>query len=203
MVLRQAGLTGRIESTLEQRLGRRLIPKLADLGRLLWFDVSGGLHSDNTCGGCHSPTNGMGDTQSIAIGIQNNNRVGPHRTGPRNQRRTPTVVNTAFYPNLMWNGRFSAPSGDPFNNSRGFLFPAPEGSTQFPSNDPVITHLLIAQAHIPPTELVEVAGFTGTAGTIGPRFDIFDDGQGGIVPPPGRVWVSQRTYTPSRPRAPE
>ncbi len=31
---------------------------------------------------------------------------------------------------------------------------------------------------------MEVAGFTGTAGTIGPRFDIFDDGKGGLVPPP-------------------
>jgi cytochrome c peroxidase len=184
MVLRQAGFTGRIESTLKHRLGRPLIPKLANLGRLLWFDVADGLHDDNTCGGCHSPTNGMGDTQSIAIGIQNNNLVGRHRSGPRNQRRTPTVVNTAFYPNLMWNGRFSAPSRDPFNNSLGFLFPAPEGSIKFPPNDPVITHLLIAQAHIPPTELVEVAGFTGTAGTIGPRFDIFDDGNGDRVPLP-------------------
>jgi cytochrome c peroxidase len=126
----------------------------------------------------------MGDTQSIAIGIQNNNLVGPHRTGPRNQRRTPTAANTAFYPNLMWNGRFSAPSGDPFNNTMGFLFPAPEANVKFLPNDPIVTHLLIAQAHIPPTELVEVAGFTGTAGTIGPRFDIFDDGRGGIVPPP-------------------
>ena len=132
-VLAQQGFTGKIESTLAQRLGRPLNPKLANLGRLLWFDVAGGLHDDNTCGGCHSPTNGMGDTQSIAIGIQNNNLVGPHRTGPRNQRRTPTVVNTAFYPNLMWNGRFSAPSGDPFNNSPGFLFPAPEGSIKFPT----------------------------------------------------------------------
>jgi cytochrome c peroxidase len=58
----------------------------------------------------------MGDTQSIAIGVQNNRLVGVARTGPRNQRRTPTVVNTAFFPKLMWNGRFSAPSGDPFNN---------------------------------------------------------------------------------------
>ena len=41
---------------------------------------------------------GFGDTQSIAIGVQNNGLVGPNRTGPRNQRRTPTVVNTAFYP---------------------------------------------------------------------------------------------------------
>jgi cytochrome c peroxidase len=85
-----------VESTLEQRLGRRLDPQLADLGRLLWFDVAGGLHSDNTGGGCHSPTNGMGDTQSIAIGIQNNGVVGMGRTGPRNQRRTPAAVNTAF-----------------------------------------------------------------------------------------------------------
>jgi cytochrome c peroxidase len=183
-VLHESGFTGRVESTLEQRLGRHIDPKLADIGRLLWFDVAGGLHSDNTCGGCHSPSNGMGDTQSIAIGIQNNGLVGKDRTGPRNQRRTPAAVNVAFYPRLMWNGRFSSNSGDPFDNSLGFHFPAPEGDTRFPANDPVVTHLLIAQAHIPPTELVEVAGFTGTAGTIGPRFDAFDDGKGGIVPLP-------------------
>src|SRR4029453_18557597 len=143
-----------------------------------------GLHSDNTCGGCHSPSRGFGDTQSIAMGIQNNNLVGPNRSGPRNQRRTPTVANTAFYPNLMWNGRFSAPSGDPYDNSQGFLFPPPEGALRFPALDPLVTHLLIAQAHIPPTELVEVAGFTGTRGTIAPEFDQFDDGKGGVVPPP-------------------
>jgi cytochrome c peroxidase len=183
-VLRRAGFSGRVESTLERRLGRSVNPELANLGRLLWFDVTGGLHGDNTCGGCHSPTNGMGDTQSIAIGIQNNNLVGPHRGGPRNQRRTPTAANTAFYPKLMWNGRFSAPSGDPFNNTLGFLFPLPEGNTKFLANDPIVTHLLIAQAHIPPTELVEVAGFTGTAGTIGPRFDVFDDGGGTMIPLP-------------------
>src|SRR5262245_49836950 len=66
-----AGFTGRIASTLETRLGRRLNPELANLGRLLWFDTAGGLHSDNTCGGCHSPVNGFGDSQSIAIGVQN------------------------------------------------------------------------------------------------------------------------------------
>lgn len=182
--LQQAGFTGRIESTLEARLGRPLDPRLADLGRLLFFDRAGGLHNDNTCAGCHSPSAGFGDTQSIAIGVQNNLVVGPGRTGPRNQRRTPSVVNTAFYPRLMWNGRFFAPSGDPFDNSLGFMFPPPEGATRFPPNDPLVKHLLVAQAHIPPTELVEVAGFTGTAGTIGPRFDQFDDGIGGVVPPP-------------------
>ena len=39
------------------------------------------------------------------------------------------------------------------------------------SDDPVIKTLLAAQGHLPPTELVEVAGFTGTAGTIGPEFE--------------------------------
>jgi cytochrome c peroxidase len=183
-MLTAAGFTGRIESTLEQRLGRPIDAKLADLGRLLWFDTAGGLHSDNTCGGCHSPASGFGDSQSIAIGVQNNNIVGKNRTGPRNQRRTPSAANTAFYPALMWNGRFFAPSGDPFDNSLGYSFPLPEGTTAFPPNHPLINHLLIAQAHIPPTELVEVAGFTGTAGTIGPDFDQFDDGFGSPVPLP-------------------
>ena len=36
---------------------------------------------------------------------------------------------------------------------------------------------------MPPTELIEVAGFTCTAGTIGPAFDQFDDGNGACLPP--------------------
>src|SRR5690349_18340385 len=79
--LARQGFTGRIESTLEPRLGRAIDPRLADLGRLLWFDTLHSLHHDNTCGGCHSPTNGFGDSQSIAIGVQNNGFVGPGRTG--------------------------------------------------------------------------------------------------------------------------
>jgi cytochrome c peroxidase len=181
-VLEENGFTGRIQSTLEARLGRPINPRLANLGRLLWFDKLHALHRDNTCGGCHSPTNGFGDTQSIAIGVQNNNLVGPHREGPRNQRRSPLIVNTAFLPALMWNGRFNAPSGDPFDNSQGFHFPPPEGDTRFPPNDPINKQLLQAQGQLPPTELVEVAGFTGTKGTIGPEFDQFDDGIGEICP---------------------
>ncbi|HZZ92219.1 MAG TPA: cytochrome c peroxidase [Usitatibacter sp.] len=177
-----AGFTGTIQSQFVPLLGRPVNPQLADLGRLLWFDRSGGLHDDNTCGGCHSPSRAFGDTQSMAIGIQNNNIVGPDRKGPRNQRRTPFASNTPFYPNMMWNGRFAVTSGDPFDNSLGFVFPFPEGTTRFPANDPIVTHLSIAQAHMPPTELVEVAGFTCTAGTIGPEFDPFDDGMGACLP---------------------
>ena len=148
------GFTGHIASTLEMRLGRRIDRQLADIGRQLWFDPIQGLNNDNTCGGCHSPTNGFGDTQPIAIGIDNNGVVGPDRTGPRNQRRTPMVINAAFYPTLMWNSRFFARSGNPFDNSRGFVFPDPEGTTLSG-----LPHLLSAQAFIPPTERTEATGF--------------------------------------------
>jgi cytochrome c peroxidase len=152
--LARHGFTGRVPQTLEARLGRRIDRQLADVGRLLWFDPIQGLNDDNSCAGCHSPTNGFGDAQPIAIGIDNNGVVGPGRTGPRNQRRTPMAINTAFYPALMWNSRFHAPSSDPFDNSQGFVFPAPEGQSLS-----YLPHLLTAQAFIPPTERVEAAGF--------------------------------------------
>jgi cytochrome c peroxidase len=150
----QLGFTGDVESTLETRLGRPVDPRLANIGRLLWFDTVTGLNGDNSCAGCHSPTNGFGDSQPIAIGIDSNGVVGPDRAGPRNMRRAPMVLNTAFFPALMWNARFSSVSGDPFDNGAGFVFPPPEGTSL--SYEP---HLLVAQAFIPPTERTEVAGF--------------------------------------------
>lgn len=153
-LLEQHGFTGRIESQLEARLGRKLDPDRANLGRLLFFDRLLGVKLDNACAGCHSPRNGFGDSQPMAIGIDNNNVVGPHRKGPRNQRRTPMVLNNAFYPALMWNSRFASLSGDPFDNSDGFQFPPPEGLSL--SGKP---HLLVAQAFIPPTERNEMVGF--------------------------------------------
>ena len=196
-VLAEAHFTGRIEQRFHERLeaalGRPIDPKLADLGRLLWFDKIHSLHHDNTCGGCHSPTNGFGDSQPMAIGVQNNNVVGPGRVGPRNQRRTPLVINTALYPGMMWNARFSSLSGDPFDNTQGFRFPSPEDDTRFsfPQNIQHGVHVLLqAQAHMPPTELIEVAGFNGTCPTgvpdptLGPAFCQFDDGKGETVPLP-------------------
>lgn len=154
-VLHQHGFTGRIEAKLEERLGRRLnLPLAFRLGRMLWFDTITGLNDDNACAGCHSPATGFGDTQSIAIGIENNGIVGPDRAGPRNMRRTPMAINSAFFPNLMWNSRFAALSGNPFNNRAGFQFPDPESFSLS-----YLPHLLVAQAFIPPTERTEVAGF--------------------------------------------
>ena len=197
LVLSAAGFTGQIEQTFQTRLqanlGRPIDPKLADLGRMLWFDTRHSLHQDNTCGGCHSPSNGFGDSQPMAIGVQNNGQVGPHRAGPRNQRRSPLVINTVLYPAMMWNGRFNSLSGDPFDNSLGFRFPFPEADVRFAhANDVLhnVTHLLQAQAHMPPTEMIEVAGFTGTcpngvpASTLGSDFCQFDDGLGETVPLP-------------------
>jgi len=65
------------------------------------------------------------------------------------------AANSGFFRNLMWNSRFSSLSGDPFDNSHGFLFPPPEVLSL--SGEPT---LLAAQAFIPPTERTEVAGFT-------------------------------------------
>ncbi|HMB26799.1 MAG TPA: cytochrome-c peroxidase, partial [Blastocatellia bacterium] len=161
--LARQGFTGSVASTLERRIGHRIDNQLADLGRHLFFDTVTGLNNDNNCSGCHSPTSGFGDTQSIAIGIDNNGVVGAGRAGPRNQRRTPMVANTAFFPNLMWNSRFASLSNDPFDNSAGFLFPPPEGLSLS-----YLPHLLVAQAFIPPTERVEVAGFAFP----GDNFDI-------------------------------
>jgi cytochrome c peroxidase len=131
-ILTKLQFTGKMESTLEQKLGRKIDQKLVKVGQMLWFDTVTGLHDDNTCAGCHAPAFGFGDSQSIAIGVQSNLIIGPGRDGPYNQRRSPKALNIAFYPALMWNGRFNAPSGDPFDNSQGFLFPAPEGALRFP-----------------------------------------------------------------------
>jgi cytochrome c peroxidase len=162
--LRNMGFTGRIQSILENRLGRKIDNHLADLGRLAFHDSLLGLNDDNSCSGCHAAPVGFGDTQSIAIGVENNNFVGPNRAGPRNQRRAPMLLNNVFYPRLMWNSRFASLSGDPFDNSKGFLFPAPEGlSLSF------LPHLLTAQAFIPPTERSEMAGF-------GPHVPATNDG---------------------------
>jgi cytochrome c peroxidase len=111
--------------------------------------------------------------------VDNNNFVGPNRHGPRNMRRSPGVANAAFYPALMWTPRFVALSGDPFNSPRGFEFPFPERIVREPT-------LLAAQASIPSTELVEMAGFTGITKNPGPftsRHFVFDDGHGQALPP--------------------
>jgi cytochrome c peroxidase len=184
-VLAANDFDGTSQSQVEARLGHPFNLQLQNLGRLLFFDPILSLHDDNACAGCHDPGAGFADTQPIAIGVESPARVvGPSRIGPRNQRRSPTIINSIFYPALMWDGRFFAPSGDPFDNSQGFTFPPPEGTTKFLPGDRYVNVLAAAQAHMPSTELKEQAGFTGTRGMLGQQWDQFDDGLGQAVPPP-------------------
>lgn len=152
--LQMSGFTGRIEERFAEMLGRPVDTRLAEIGRLLFFDPILSITQDNSCSGCHGPNVSFNDSQPISIGIENNGVVGPGRTGPHNLRRAPSVINAALYPNLMWEGRFSARSLSPFDNSQGFVFPDPEGeSLSF------MEHLLGAQAFTPVVSRMEMTGF--------------------------------------------
>lgn len=145
---------GRIEEQLEVRLGRPVDDGLAEVGRLLFFDRVLSITEDNSCAGCHGPNVSFNDAVSISIGVDNNLVVGEGRQGPHNFRRAPSVLNAAFYPRLMWDGRFRSLSLDPFDNSRGFVFPEPEGTSLSR-----LDHLLAGQAFTPVASRVEMAGF--------------------------------------------
>jgi cytochrome c peroxidase len=148
------GIDGRIEERFTAMLGRDIDQNLAEIGRLLFFDPILSITQDNSCSGCHGPNVSFNDSKSISIGIQNNGVVGPDRDGPFNLRRAQTIINAAFYPNLMWDGRFAAESLDGFDNSQGFRLPEPEG---YSLSD--LDHLLMAQAFTPVTDKIEMAGF--------------------------------------------
>lgn len=70
----------------------------ADLGRLLYFDKR--LSSDGTvsCATCHNAPCAYSDCKQIAIGID----------GEKGNRRTPTIINSAYLPLLFWDGRASS-----------------------------------------------------------------------------------------------
>lgn len=147
-------LSGDLEARMLARLGRPIDTRLAEAGRLLFFDPVLSLTGDNSCAGCHGPNESFNSSKSIAIGVGNNGVVGPGRTGPHNLRRAPTLINAAFYPAMMWDGRFVALSLDPFDNGPGFEFPAPEGLSLSS-----MQHLLGAQAFTPVVSREEMAGF--------------------------------------------
>jgi cytochrome c peroxidase len=152
--LQMSGFTGRIEERLTEMLGRPIDARLADIGRLLFFDPILSITQDNSCSGCHGPNVSFNDSQPISIGVDNNGAVGPRRTGPHNLRRAPSIINAALYPNLMWEGRFAARSLSPFDNSLGFVFPDPEGEDLS-----FMDHLLGAQAFTPVVSAMEMTGF--------------------------------------------
>jgi cytochrome c peroxidase len=64
--LAREGFSGRIESTVEAKLGRPINQRLAAIGDLPYYDAILDIKQDNACAACHSPTTGYADTQSIA-----------------------------------------------------------------------------------------------------------------------------------------
>jgi cytochrome c peroxidase len=67
----------------------------ASLGKKLFFDPRLSLMSAQSCASCHSPGLGWGDGLSLGVGD------GMKRL----DRRTPTIVNSAWGPLFMWDGR--------------------------------------------------------------------------------------------------
>ena len=170
-VLREAGFTGRVQQSLEPRLGRRLDPKLVTLGRTVFFDNIMGLHRDNSCAGCHSPAFGFGDSQSIAIGYgqQRDRRARPQgaaqpapcaahdQHGVLSQPDAEPALRLPLRRSLRsLPGRQRSPpvGGDTVWNPNSVCMYA----TCFDATK--MTTLLTVQGHLPPTELIEMAGFT-------------------------------------------
>jgi cytochrome c peroxidase len=66
----------------------------ASLGKKLFFDPRLSLMSAQSCASCHSPGFGWGDGLSLGVGD----------SMKKLERRTPTVVNSAWGPLFMWDG---------------------------------------------------------------------------------------------------
>src|SRR5262245_45676262 len=181
-------LTDRLEGD-----ARAVARARADLGRLLFFDPLLSGVKQTSCATCHSAEFEFDDGRNIARGPfsgmhadmsqifcreaptrgEDGNLAGPDRRSPLNQRNTPTAINTALFPSLMWNGRFhfadaSSTDINQLDVSRGFSLPEPEG-TMFTRS------LLTAQAHIPVTEAVEMTGDAPNFGRPFPPPEIRND----------------------------
>jgi cytochrome c peroxidase len=154
----------------------QLVRPRAELGRLLFFDPILSGVQQTSCATCHAPAFAFADGRNIARGTFctmnadmtqifceepptkgfGGNLTGPDRGAPLNNRNTPSLFNVALFPRLMWNSRFhfvddSSTDVYQLSTADGFQFPAPEGLMHTRS-------LLTAQAHIPPTEAVEMTG---------------------------------------------
>ena len=68
-------------------------PELATMGRQIFFDKQMSANGQISCGTCHDPKRAFTDGKPLAIGLS----IGT--------RHTPTLLNTAFSPWLLWDGR--------------------------------------------------------------------------------------------------
>ena len=70
-------------------------PEKASLGKKLYFDTRISVSSAQSCASCHSPGFGWGDGLAVGVGY------GMAKLG----RRSPSIVNAAWGPVFMWDGR--------------------------------------------------------------------------------------------------
>ena len=153
--LQELGFTGRIESTLHDAARP---PARPEAGRTS-AGCSGSTRSPASTTTTPAPGAIRRRTASATpsrsrSAIDNNGIVGPDRAGPRNMRRAPMVINTAFYPDadvelplLRRVGRSvrQQPRASSSRRRKACRSPTPAPAD--------------AQAFIPPTERTEVAGF--------------------------------------------
>jgi len=72
-----------------------LTPEKVELGKRLFFDSRLSRAGDVSCASCHAPDKRWSDARPLPILAD----------GVTNARRTPTVLNSAWVPQLMWDGR--------------------------------------------------------------------------------------------------
>ena len=169
-VLKNAGFTGRIESTLERRLGRPSTGRLADLGRLLFFDTI-----TRPARRQHLRRLPLADQRLRRHAVDRDRHPEQRHRRPRPQRPAqPAAHADGHQHGLLSELDVERPLLRAVGRSvrqlaRASLSRRPRARRASRPAIPRVTHLLIAQAHIPPTELVEVAGFTGHRGHDRPR----------------------------------
>lgn len=66
-----------------------------ELGRVLFFDPRLSGNDELSCASCHVPALGWSDGKALFEGFE----------GVEGPRRTPTIINSAYYDELFWDGR--------------------------------------------------------------------------------------------------
>ena len=94
-------------------------PARVELGRALFFDPRLSGNGASSCASCHNPSLGWSDGQKTAIGFG----------GLVLARATPTIVNTAFNTQFMWDGRARSLE----DQALGPMKAADEMNTDFPA----------------------------------------------------------------------
>ncbi len=75
--------------------GNPMSKEKVELGRLLYFDKRLSADKSISCATCHEPKFNWADNEATSTGIKNQ----------KGNRNSPTVLNSAFYHALFWDGR--------------------------------------------------------------------------------------------------